>query len=221
MSPTAASAQQHEVHLRFNISANTQRHRQRSSSARHTPGQRNLSIWQLGGGSLYLRSGSGQHQRQPRQHLCSSMRSPSASHLRVVSMSVQHQARSVCDWPYMGGIGNNGGNRHRRHITSTSAASAFQPQHQRSCSSAATHGAVCWRQQSNIIYACTIICFFFSGQSAIRGKFYPDNYRPYPAVRHSSSPVSRWTSASELVLLYAPSSHPSLSMFQTATRTTK
>ena len=141
------------------MSANTRRHRQRSSSARPTPGQRNLSIWQLGGGSLYLRSGSGQHQRQPRQHLCSSMRSPSASHLRVVSMSVQHQARSVCDWPYMGGIGNNGGNRHRRHITSTSAASAFQPQHQRSCSSAATHGAVCWRQQSNIIYACTIIFF--------------------------------------------------------------
>jgi hypothetical protein len=92
VSPTAASAQQHEVHLRFNISANTQRHRQRSSSARHKPSQRNLSIWQLGGGSLSSKSGSIQHQRQPRQHLRSSMRSPSVVHLRVVSMSVQHQA---------------------------------------------------------------------------------------------------------------------------------
>ncbi len=63
------------------------------ASARPTPSQRNLSIWQLGGGNLYLRSGSSQHQRQPRQHLRSSMRSPSAAHLRVVSMSVQHQLR--------------------------------------------------------------------------------------------------------------------------------
>jgi hypothetical protein len=67
-----------------------------------------------------------------------------------------------------------------RLTTSTSAASAFQPQHQRSCSfaAAATHGAVCWQRQSDISYARTSICF---SQCAIREIFYPGSHRHWPA----------------------------------------
>jgi hypothetical protein len=90
---TAVFARQREAHLRFNIN-------QRQRSATPTalvihlfcptiarPAQhQHLATWRR---QPTLRSGSIQHQRQPRQHFRSSMRSPSAVHLRVVGMNTQ------------------------------------------------------------------------------------------------------------------------------------
>lgn len=52
----------------------------------------------------------------PQQHAFSISSAPARRRHEHTMHAFQQSQR--CDWPYIGGIGNNGGNRHRQHATS-------------------------------------------------------------------------------------------------------
>ena len=157
----------------------------------------------------------------PRQHLRSSTRSPSAAHLRAVSMSVQHQAR-------VSAAAASATGRTLEALATTAETDIDDIQHRpqqpqpfsRSISDRVheqQHTALCVGSGNPTSATPEFYFLLISQQSG-------ENFIPAIIDRSqqfctAATFVSRWPSALVLVLLCTRSSHSSLYGFQTAPRT--